>query len=273
MAENSGVVESVEVSMKDSGADAPDQAETDAVAAELVDGVAPVEPALPSEPKPEGEPPALPEGVESVEDLIAKYNEIQSGKPAADKAPDALDIAKPAPDDARSLTEAAGLNYDELSATFAETGELPDEAYEAFAKQNIGRNLVNQFLSSQIAAIAAFRTESLSKAEITNFDEISGWAMSNMTDAQLAAYNSEVNSNDPERVILALRGLKATFQAANGSAPNLATPGSAQASSRGDKYESTAQMVADMDDPRYEIDPAYRAKVEAKISRSDDVLP
>jgi hypothetical protein len=33
-------------------------------------------------------------------------------------------------------------------------------------------------------------------------------------------------------------------------------------------FESVAQVVAAMSDPRYKIDPAYRAQVERKIANS-----
>ncbi len=66
---------------------------------------------------------------------------------------------------------------------------------------------------------------------------------------------------------MAVSGLQAKYLAQGNREPNLI--GGRATRSVGDKLESSAQVVAAMNDPLYKTDPAYRAKVEAKIARSN----
>ncbi|CLP71539.1 Uncharacterised protein [Mycobacterium tuberculosis] len=65
---------------------------------------------------------------------------------------------------------------------------------------------------------------------------------------------------------MAILGLKARYDAANGSEPTL-LGGNAKASE--DVFRSTAELTAAMKDPRYKKDPAYREDVKQKLARSN----
>jgi hypothetical protein len=80
------------------------------------------------------------------------------------------------------------------------------------------------------------------------------------------AYNKAMESGSVDQAKLAVAGLGVKFSAAVGSEPNL--EGGRVTSAPGDVYESMAQVTADMKDPKYTNDSAYRAKVQAKLGRS-----
>ena len=68
----------------------------------------------------------------------------------------------------------------------------------------------------------------------------------------------------------AIQGLAARYEVANQSSQptsNMIKADAISQSSGG--YESQAQMLADMNDPRYTNDEAYRAKVYAKVNKSN----
>jgi hypothetical protein len=87
-----------------------------------------------------------------------------------------------------------------------------------------------------------------------------------LTPDEVKAFNAAVIGT-PAAQSLAISGLKARFEAAVGSDPSLVR-GSAAAGGAGAGYQSRAEVTADMKDPRYKKDPAYRAAVQAKLSRS-----
>ena len=97
------------------------------------------------------------------------------------------------------------------------------------------------------------------------FTAMQYWARDNLTDAEKAAYSKGING-DLETVKLTVAGLHARYANSVGNEPNLISGKAASYSS--DKFESTAQLEEAMNDPRYKKDPAFRAKVEDKLSRS-----
>jgi len=67
-------------------------------------------------------------------------------------------------------------------------------------------------------------------------------------------------------VKMAITGLHARYSAVEGREPKLIGGRAPKGST--DKFESTAQLVAAMSDPKYSTDPAYQRKVQEKLSRS-----
>ena len=213
--------------------------------------------------KPEG----LPEKFNSVEDLAKSYQELEkklgdnTEAPKTDAPKNDLDIAEKA-------VESAGLNMENLSSEYAEKGELDAKSYEALEKAGIPKEYVNQFIEGQ-KAVADQQASSLKEIAGGNeaYSEMSNWAADNMTDAEKTAYNTAVNSKDVETAKLAIAGLKAKFDGANGNEPNL-VEGKATVSGQ-DGYKSWAEVTAAMGDDRYQKDPAYQNMVQEKLSKSE----
>jgi hypothetical protein len=65
---------------------------------------------------------------------------------------------------------------------------------------------------------------------------------------------------------MAISGLHAKYVAKSGVEPRLI--GGKAPRDAGEKFESTAQLVEAMKDPKYQSDPAYRRKIEARLARS-----
>ncbi|MBZ5882535.1 hypothetical protein LAX69_24565, partial [Escherichia coli] len=97
-------------------------------------------------------------------------------------------------------------------------------------------------------------------------DSISAWAASNLTNAELQAYNAQVEGGNLTAAKMAVQGLKARFEAENGNEPSLLNGVTGGDST--EVFRSTAELTAAMRDPRYKKDPAYRADVERKLSKS-----
>ena len=227
-------------------------------------------------PRPEG----LPEKFKSVEDMAKSYSELESKLGAQDKSNE-NETSQPEPKQ-ESKTESkpegdleiaekavsnAGLNMETLQNEYNEKGQLDDKSYESLEKAGIPKSYVDAFINGQ-AALAKQQGDEV-KAVVggeESYNKIASWAAENMTEGEKKAYNDTVNGRDVESIKLAVAGLKAKYDMANGNEPNLvqakATPTS------GSQYESWAQVTEAMQDPRYAKDVAYQNAVKAKLANS-----
>jgi hypothetical protein len=217
--------------------------------------------------KPEG----LPEKFNSVEDLAKSYSELEkklgdnkeAPKEEASKTENKNDL-----DIAEKAVESAGLNMETLSSEYAEKGELDAKSYDALEKAGIPKDYVNQFIEGQKAMADQQATsikDMVGGAEA--YTEMSTWAADNMSEEEKTAYNTAVNSKDVETAKLAVVGLKAKFEKANGNEPSL-VEGKATVTGQGG-YKSWAEVTAAMGDDRYSKDPAYQSMVQEKLANSD----
>jgi hypothetical protein len=69
---------------------------------------------------------------------------------------------------------------------------------------------------------------------------------------------------------IAIGQLKAKYEAAHGKDPANFVSGKTPAADV-DTYGSWAEVTVDMSNPLYKRDPAFRAKVEAKMARSSNI--
>jgi len=215
--------------------------------------------------KPEG----LPEKFKSVEDLAKSYQELE--KKLGDSQPKETEVSKNDNSDldiAEKAVETAGLNMDTLASEYAEKGELDVKSYEALEKAGIPKDYVNQFIEGQ-KAIADQQATSIKNmvGGADAYTEMSNWAAENMSEEEKTAYNTAVNSKDLETAKLAVVGLKAKFERANGNEPNLLEGKGTVSGEKG--YASWAEVTRAMGDERYSKDPAYQALVKEKLSKSD----
>ena len=222
----------------------------------------------------------LPEKFKSVEDLAKSYSELE--KKLGEQTPkeetvdpvSATKLKEEAPKQENSLeiaedaVENAGLNFDTLAQEYAEKGQLGEESYKALEQSGIPKAYVDQFIAGQ-KAIGEQQTNTVKDMVGGDeaYTEMASWASKNMSDGEKKAYNAAVNSADMDTVKLAVDGLRAKYQAANGTEPNLVQGKATPVAEQG--YSSWAEVTEAMADPRYAKDPAYQAAVKAKIANSE----
>ena len=145
---------------------------------------------------------------------------------------------------------------------------ISDATYEAMAAKGLDRTVIDGYLAGQ-QAIADKRVSRVHE-EVGGSEEYGKmieWAKDNWGDGEVDAFDKAMRSPEDTAVMLAVRGLRADYERANG--PALLKGDAGDTPTSGDVYESKAQMVAEMSDPRYSKDPAYRKQVEAKMARSN----
>ena len=229
----------------------------------------------------EDRPEWLPEKFKSVEDMAKAYSELEKklgSKPAPEPTEDVpsdqeveteADVPSEAEDAAREAVENAGLNFDDMSTRYWESGELPEADYKALEKAGIPKHLVDQFIAGQEAILnttrqSVFSTVGGEEAYFT----MTEWAADNMSKEEITAYNKAVNSGDMNMAMMAVKGLQARYAAEEGFEPQRQVAGENTKASAS-VYRSLAELQKDMADPRYSKDPAFRKDVENKLSRSD----
>lgn len=153
-----------------------------------------------------------------------------------------------------------------FSQEFFTTGKLSDESYKSLEGMGYPKAIVDQFIAGQQAVIA--------REEQAVYDSVGGketyasmtqWASQNLGKEEIDAYNAAIGSGNPAQVQFAVKGLQARY-ASNNREPSLMSGGGKAAPSG---FRSVAEVVAAMSDPKYKVDPAYRAEVERKIANSN----
>jgi hypothetical protein len=107
------------------------------------------------------------------------------------------------------------------------------------------------------------------------YKAVAGWASTNLPEDRLTSFNKALEAGDQSQIINQLKGLQYDHMMATGYEPRLAR-GSSAAQSSAVPFESEAQVVAAMNDPRYQngpsMDPAYIKDVEKRMAASTGVF-
>lgn len=195
----------------------------------------------------------------------------QSPKPADPPVTPPATETPPADPAAAAALADKGLKFDEFTAEFAETGELSEASYEKLNNAGLDKGLVDAYIAGQKALAASY--------DATAFEVVGGqenyskevlWAKANLPQAEQLAFNKAVSSGDPATMRLAVSGLHQSYLKANGSDPALLGGNNTAPPPSG--YRSRAEQSAAINkkDDRgrklYDIDPAYRAEVTAKMA-------
>ena len=246
-------------------ADEKDDSLEAAAAAQDADKAVKDEPKLNGEDETPERPEWLPEKFKTPEDMAKAYAELEKAK-SKGEAPDDKDTDATA----EKAVDEAGLDMDALSKEYAESGELSQESLEALSKVGITEDMVQSYITGQEAQAAAAQKELLEPigGDIEAYNKLTAWAGDNLSDAEVDEFNSVLETGNPSAVKMAIRDLSAKYESVNGTEPGRQLSGKPNTSGAA-VYESTADLMKDMSNPEYAKNPAFRAKVEAKLGRSN----
>lgn len=232
----------------------------------------------------------------SVEDLEKAYKELQTklsrgqstapeaeDNDAADDETDGNDEEDDkAPGDAREIygdliggkLDEAGINFQDMNVRWQQSGTLESGDYDQLAEAGFNRDMVDAYLSG--LQYKAAQDTALTVKEVASIKESLGgeaeynkmieWAGANLQPDEVEGFNQIINSQPMAAVKMAVTGLHARYSAVEGREPKLI--GGRASKGNSDKFESTAQLVEAMSDPRYSKDPAYQRKIQEKLGRS-----
>lgn len=192
------------------------------------------------------------------EDLAKSYIELerrQSGKQP-----------EPAPE------PSSEVNFQAFAQEFAAQGKLSDESYSKLWREHrIPRAAADAYIAGQQALAQqqmgeVFQYAGISSAE--DYANVAKWAQQNLSAQELDTFNTAVAGVDLGVTKMAVAHLYQRYQLAHGHSPNL-FQGRTVSGPAVPPYESQEQVIADMKNPLYKKDPAFRAKVDARLEISD----
>ena len=183
-------------------------------------------------------------------------------------------------EDKPQLSEGATLITDASKEYFDNGNKLSPETLAKFSSLS-SQDLIKaymevqsnpEFQQQQAAPPAEITTSQINQIKNSAGGEkayanIVNWAKTNLPQDQINAFDEVVNTGSVQAIQLAVSGLKAEYDNANGVEGRMVTGKTAP--NNGDVFRSQAELVRAMNDPRYDSDPAYRQDVIEKLDRSD----
>ena len=199
----------------------------------------PNDPGTVTTPEEKQEAPALPEGVESLEDLIAQFNELSTAK-EGDSEGDSEE-SKEGEESAEADDQKDAEENEEPTLSDAEIELREYKAYEEVGGKD-------------------------------NYNAMTEFAKANLSDEQIAIYDSAVNGLDQNVATLAVQGLNAMFKlnqmetfGQEGELTNPSTGGLGVTQG----FATQSDMMAAMADKRYQTDETYVNQVMQKMALSN----
>lgn len=207
--------------------------------------------------------------------LLASYTELEKTRSApaekqegaAEENPKA-DEKKPEGEQPKEAPKPAEV-VSNLSKVYQEKGEFSDADYVMAESAGFDRATVDAYVAGQKAlAEAATRQITDAAGGKENMDRLFAWASTSLTEAEITDYNKSFEGGDVNAAVLAMGKLKTAYEAVHGKDPSRRVEG-APAGGAVDTFGSWAEVTLAMQDPAYDKDPSYRAKVQAKLARSN----
>ena len=170
----------------------------------------------------------------------------------------------------------------EISTHFRENeGSIPESDYKKLEDAGLSRRTIDAYLQGRAQEMGFSNSESndISDATVTEVKNFAGgeeaygnmvnWASNNLGQSEVQAFDEVINTGSVDAIKLAVSGLKARFEDANGREGTMVTGKAPVSQPQG--YRSQAELVAAMNDKRYDNDPAYRQDVIAKLEQSNNL--
>lgn len=225
------------------------------------------DPLLAGEQAPEERPAWLPEKFKSVEDMAKAYAELEKAQGKAKADP--KDAEVPTGEQAAEAVKSANLDMKALEAEYATNGELSEDSLKALEAVGITPDMVNLYIAGQEAQAQALVADMLEPVggNMEAYNEMISWASNGLSDTEIDNFNTVIDSGNQAAIKMAVQNLANKYAEANGSEPGRTVSGKSSTSGSS-VYESTADLMKDMQNPEYDSNPSFRAKVEAKLARS-----
>jgi len=222
----------------------------------------------------------------SVEDLAASYKELEGklGQVTEEDQPQTEEETETTEpefnaeefygDGLASVLEEVGIDPQEISNRFQETGEINEDDYSKLGEAGFSKQVIDTYLDGlrgggHLEDIASNQIQDIkdSIGGDSAYEQMKNWATENLSTAEIKAFDNLTQTADAPAIKMAVQGLYSQYKNAMGVEPNLVT---GRASSSGPTpYRSTAEVVTAMSDPRYGKDVTYTEDVQRRLGGSD----
>ena len=213
---------------------------------------------------------------ENAEELENAYLQLQK-KLGSDDDVDDTTLDQDEGEYPEDVADSVAVMMDASEEYYANDGQLSEETMARFSEMS-SRDLVDAYVAMYERGDVAQAAESrdLTDAEMNTvynsvggeaeYNRLTGWASENLESKALDAFNNIVDQGNPTAIQIAVAGLRSEYESQEGYEGRMLTGKAAQSR---DAFRSQAEVVAAMNDPRYDQDPAYRQDIYDKLERSN----
>jgi len=210
----------------------------------------------------------------NAQDLEQAYIELQKKLGSSETQPEEQ-AADESSEETAPVDE--GVSFIEtLDYEFSESGELSAETLEKLSSME-SKDLVDAYFryQDQLGPQQPVGREMTDQEVSQIYDSVGGqqqyqqmtqWAAENLDADTVQAFDNVIDTGNMAAINLALRGLQSQYNDSVGYENDMLQGKPAKAVNG---YRSQAEVVRDMNDPRYDRDPAYRQEVMDKLANSN----
>ena len=222
----------------------------------------------------------------SQEDLLKAYQELEKKiSQPKEETPDetsteqTTDTVSEEPTEEVETTEVDKVIL-KASEAYEQDGQLSSETIEQLSKLD-SRELIESYVKFYSQSQQQLQAQQIQTAEMTEiqnmvggpdgYNEMIQWAADNLPSTEIDAFNSVTASANVPAIKFAVESLSNKWKNAEGYEGTL-VKGNRSVNDGLRPYRSNAELAADINNPRYQNDPAFRQDVEKRLSRSKDLL-
>ncbi len=158
---------------------------------------------------------------------------------------------------------------EEISDYAWQNQSLSEEHYATLEAAGYSRDMVNSFMEGQFARAEDGHNMLMEAGGgEQNVEQMFMWAQQNLSEQQIAAYDEYFDRGGPD-ALMAMENLRAKYDQAGGSSAWTGVQGANAPSYEVGQFQSTADVMEAMADPRYKTNESYRQEVARKLARSN----
>ena len=221
----------------------------------------------------------------SVEDLAASYKELegklgtvteedQATEETQEESTDEFNPEEYYGDGLASVLEEVGIDAQDITKRFTDTGDISEDDYSKLGEAGFSKQVVDTYLDG-LKGVA--EGDEIPEQQIQNikdsvggdesYEQMANWCQDNLSEQEREAFDKITETADAPVIQLAVEGLYSRYQNAMGVEPDLVTGRPAASGPR--PFQSSAEVQAAVNDPRYGKDVAYTQSVYARYEGSD----
>lgn len=221
----------------------------------------------------------------SVEDLAASYKELegklgtvteedQTTEETQEESTDEFNPEEYYGDGLASVLEEVGIDAQDITKRFTDTGEISEDDYSKLGEAGFSKQVVDTYLDGLkgVAEGDEIPTQQIQNIKDSvggdeSYEQMANWCQENLSEQEVKAFDKITETADAPVIQLAVEGLYSRYQNAMGVEPDLVTGRPAASGPR--PFQSSAEVQAAVNDPRYGKDVAYTQSVYARYEGSD----
>jgi len=221
----------------------------------------------------------------SVEDLAASYKELegklgtvteedQATEETQEESTDEFNPEEYYGDGLASVLEEVGIDAQDITKRFTDTGDISEDDYSKLGEAGFSKQVIDTYLDGLrgVAEGDEIPTQQIQNIKDSvggdeSYEQMANWCQENLSEQEVKAFDKITETADAPVIQLAVEGLYSRYQNAMGVEPDLVTGRPAASGPR--PFQSSAEVQAAVNDPRYGKDVAYTQSVYARYEGSD----